>query len=313
VAGAGIVLGVLALEARRHARRAERRNPPQGRFLRIEGVKLHYVDVGEGPAVVFLHGNGSLLADFEASGLLDLASHHYRAIAFDRPGFGHSSRPRDRAWTPREQARLLDAALQQLGVEQAVVVGHSWGSLVALALALEFPERVTGLVLASGYYFPTARIDAPLAALPAVPVVGDVLSHTVSPALARLAQSVILRKLFDPAPVPRHFDEFPMEMATRPSQIRATAAEAGLLQASAAELARHYSDLETPTIILAGIGDRIVDTRGQSIRLHNLLPDSDLRLAPRVGHMLHQTAPGLVMEAIHRLVGPETRTLRNLH
>ena len=76
------------------ARKAERRNPPRGRFIKVQGVRLHYVERGTGPALVLLHGNGSMIEDFQSSGLIELAARKYRVIAFDRPGFGHSDRPR---------------------------------------------------------------------------------------------------------------------------------------------------------------------------------------------------------------------------
>ena len=88
---------VLALKLR-----AERRHPPIGEFLERDGVRLHYLQRGpiDGPVVVLLHGNGTLIQDFMLSGLLDLLARRYRVICFDRPGFGYSTRPRLRLWTP---------------------------------------------------------------------------------------------------------------------------------------------------------------------------------------------------------------------
>ena len=127
-AGAAAV-GALALSAlvnRQLARNAERDNPPAGQFLEVNGAQLHYVERGSGPPLVLLHGNGSMIEDFESSGLIDLAAENYRVIVFDRPGFGHSNRPRNVVWTPAAQAELINSALQQLGVSQAIVLGHSW-------------------------------------------------------------------------------------------------------------------------------------------------------------------------------------------
>ena len=129
-----------ALFNRANSRRAEAETPPSGKFVEVDGARLHYSDQGEGPAVVLLHGNGVMLQDFEVSGVLGLAARHHRVIAFDRPGFGYSDRPRTTVWTPRAQAELIGKALKEIGVERAVVVGHSWGTLVALALALNHRE-----------------------------------------------------------------------------------------------------------------------------------------------------------------------------
>ena len=120
------------------------RNPPIGQFLDINGVRLHYVVSGHPNALtlVMLHGNGTLLQDFSISGLAAAASNSFRVICFDRPGFGHSSRPRAVIWSPERQAELLCAALARLGIERALVLGHSWGALVALAMARHNSERV---------------------------------------------------------------------------------------------------------------------------------------------------------------------------
>ena len=294
-----------ALYNRTRAQRAEHDHPPAGQFIEVEGVRLHYIDRGpaqggRGQPIVLLHGDGAMIEDMTVSGLVDRLSERHRVIAFDRPGFGHSSRPRNRVWAPAAQAALIHEALRRLGAERAVIVGHIWGTLVALALTLAHPRDAAAIVLLSGYYFPTLRADAPLMAGPAIPIIGDIIRYTVSPPLARLTQQKILQKIFAPAPIPERFDRFPLEMALRPSQIRATAAENAMLIPAAAELSRRYAALSLPTIIMAGDGDRIVDFRRHSVRLHEMLPGSDLRILPGVGHMIHHTAPDAVAQAIEQ-------------
>jgi pimeloyl-ACP methyl ester carboxylesterase len=140
---------------------AERRNPPIGVFIECDGVRLHYIERGDAaaPCVVLFHGNGTMIQDLILSGLVDHLARHYRVVCVDRPGFGYSQRPRTRIWTATTQAALFAKALDQLGVRNPVVLGHSWGTLVAIALALQSDYAVSGLVLASGYYFPTFRMD----------------------------------------------------------------------------------------------------------------------------------------------------------
>ena len=161
LAGAAFV-GALALSAVGNlllAQRAKRRNPAIGKFMTVNGVRLHYVDRGEGEPIVMLHGNGSMIQDFEASGIIDSAAEKCRVIVFDRLGFGHTDRPSGTIWTPDAQADLLQAALARLDISGALILGHSWGASVAIALALRHPQTVGSLVLASGYYYPTARPD----------------------------------------------------------------------------------------------------------------------------------------------------------
>jgi pimeloyl-ACP methyl ester carboxylesterase len=301
---AGLVIA--AIVNRYLAKKAERDNPPLGRFIEIDGVRLHYLDGGgSGEPLVLLHGNGSMIQDFESSGLVEMASQKYRVIVFDRPGFGHSARPRRTIWTPEAQARLIHRALKQIGVSQAKVLGHSWGASVALALASKHPEVVTGLILASGYYYPSARADVLLLSGPAVPLIGDILRHTVSPILGRLLWPLAMRKMFGPAKVPAKFQDFPKEMALRPSQIRASAAETALMIPSAFALRGKYAGLKMPVVIVAGEEDRVIDIDKQSARLHREVDHSKFRRIANAGHMVHQTATARVMAAIDEAGQPK--------
>ena len=264
---AAAILGTTALVNARRARQAERDNPPAGHFLDTEGVGLHYLERGEGPPLVLLHGNGAMVQDFEISGIIERLAQRYRVIAVDRPGFGHTNRPRSRSWTPAAQAEVVHKALVHLNIKQAIVVGHSWGTLVALSLALDHPADVRSLVLLSGYYFPTFR-DA-LTSLPtAVPIIGDLLSYTVAPLLGRAMRSRVFGKLFAPVAVPPRFQaDFPSELSLRPSQLKASAEDTVSMTPSAAALAKRYDELKMPIVIMAGTGDRLVDFVRQSGRL----------------------------------------------
>jgi len=296
--GALGALGIAAAAVRSKTREAERLHPPIGQFIEVDKVRLHYIERGAGQPVVLLHGNGSMVEDLAISGLLDRVASRYRVIAFDRPGYGHSERPRDRVWTPLAQARLLHRALQQIGVENPIMAGHSWGALVAIALALEFPESVKSLVLLSGYYYPSLRVDSALASPSAAPVLGELLNWTIAPLLGRLLWPALVRKLFAPSPAPDRFREYPVWMALRSSQLRASAAESAMMAPAALSLSRRYRDLTMPIVALAGTGDQIANAQHHTVRLHQELQHSHLRLKPEIGHMVHYLAPEAIMAAI---------------
>lgn len=295
--GAAATLAAAAFVHTR-SRQAQRANPPAGKFIEVDGVRLHYLDRGEGPPLVMLHGNFTMSQELALSGLFELAAARYRVIALDRPGYGYSQRPRNRRWGPHAQGALLQRMLAQLGIERPTIFGHSFGATVALALALAFPTSVRGVVLASGYYFPTARLEVPIMAAPAIPLIGDLMRHTISPLVSRLIWPGMLKLMFSPAPVPRYFENFPVWMTLRPSQLRAAAAESALLIPSVVALRRRYAELQTPAVIVAGAQDRYVDPRRHSVRLHALVPGSELLLSPRAGHMVHHVDPRRVLQAI---------------
>ena len=283
------------------ARRAERDHPPTGKFLSIDGVRLHYEVRGEGPPVVLLHGNTVTLADFHASGLVDQLARNHRVIVFDRPGYGHSTRPRDRLWTPSAQAALVHSALTLLGVERPVVVGHSMGSLVALAMALDQPAKVASLVLIGGYYYPAIRVDALLTAPVALPVLGDAMRYTVTALSSRAMLNGLVKGMFAPAEVPPgFFSVMSREMMLRPVQIRANAEDAAFMMPQARSLSRRYHELRLPVTLIAGGADKVVDPEAHSRRLHSELPQSQLLIVAHSGHMAHYVAQDLIGTAIDR-------------
>jgi pimeloyl-ACP methyl ester carboxylesterase len=250
-----------------------------------------------------------MIQDFTVSGLVDRLASSHRVIVFDRPGYGYSSRPRQ-LWTPRAHAKLFQRALGQLGVEKAVVLGHSWGTLVAVALALECPSLVRSLVLASGYFYPTLRADTFLFSPPAVPVIGDAMRHTISPLIARAILPGLIKQMFAPAEVPERFERlFPKELMMRPSQLRAAAEDAALMTPSVMELQHHYRELQMPVTIITGADDQIADVGRQSERLHRELPRSEFIALPGLGHMVHHLAPDGIASAVERAAQKASATL----
>jgi len=305
----GVVIGALATMAllNRHlAKKAERDNPAAGRFLNVDGVRLHYVERGSGEPLILLHGNGSMIQDFESSGLINLAAKYYRVISIDRPGFGHSDRPRNVVWTPDVQAELIEGALKRLNVSNGLVLGHSWGASVAVALALKYPTLVRGLILASGYYYPTARPDVLAMGMPALPLIGDVLSYTVSPLISRAIWPLMMAKIFGPRSVPEKFRAFPKEMALRPSQLRASAAESAMMIPNAFLRRDQYAGLKMPIAIIAGDQDRLIDIETQSARLHSDVRQSVFHRVVGNGHMIQQTATDRVIAAIREVAAAST-------
>jgi pimeloyl-ACP methyl ester carboxylesterase len=275
--GAGLAAAFVAVRVK--TARAERSHPPTGQFIDVDGVRLHYLERGTGPAI----------------------AEHHRVIAFDRPGFGYSERPAGTAWTPEAQAHLLHTALQALKVDTPIVVGHSWGTLVALALALDFPADVRAIALLGGYYYPSLRIDAFLNALADVPVLGTLWRHTAAPLLGRALWPALSKQIFAPAPVPTRFSRLAPWMALRPSQLQAAAAENGLMVPAARRLAKRYGELTMPVALAAGTGDKLISPKKNSSRLHRDVPHSTLALTGGAGHMLHYSKVDEIVAAIGRL------------
>jgi pimeloyl-ACP methyl ester carboxylesterase len=279
-------------------RKAEREHPPSGQFVTVNGVRLHYIERGDGPPVVLLHGNVVTAEDFISSEVLDLIAKRHRVIAFDRPGFGYSDRPHGSAWSAGTQADLIRDAFAVLGVNRPLVLGHSWGAAVSLALGLNHSDAVRGLVLLSGYYYPTLRADVLFSAPTAIPVLGDLLRYSVSPLIGSAVLPFLLKGMFAPLPVPARFKKsFPHGMSVRPAQIRAESQDGVAMIPVALAMRHRYQELSMPIVIMAGTKDRVVKD-SQAVRLHEEIPHSVLRLIPGVGHMVHYAVPDEVARAI---------------
>lgn len=288
----------LAVGVRIWTRRIEARHPPQGRMIDVDGVPVHVTERGAGPAILLLHGNGATLEDMLLSGLTARLGRNHRVIALDRPGFGHSPRSGDRRWNAETQAELFWAALDSLGVDDAIIVGQSWGALAAVAMGLARPERTAGLVLVSGYYYPRDRLRIGPCALFALPILGPLMRHTVAPVISAIFSPAVVRQIFAPAEVPEHFREFPLELAFRPSQLRASAEDCANMTKDARRMQRHYGQLRMPVAILFDREDAIIDQTRQSILLHEDIPGSRLYEVQRGGHMLHHILPEQVVRAV---------------
>jgi len=304
-AAAAVAVGAAVLNYRR-ARAAERAHPPIGLFLEVDGVAVHYIEKGQGPPLVLLHGNGAMAEDFVVSGLFDRLAETHRVIAIDRPGSGYTERPRTRLWTAAAQAALMREVARRLGVEEPLVLGHSWGTTVAMAWALAHQDELAGIVLLSGYYYPTARRDVLFFGAPGIPVLGDAMRYTISPPLTRLILPKLVEALFAPAPVPRRFAvEFPLELSLRPWQIRASAEDTDFLIPQAAATQGRYGELRLPVTIITGDADRVITARRQSMRLHGDIAHSELRVLPGLGHMIHYAAQDEIVARVEAMLGRE--------
>jgi pimeloyl-ACP methyl ester carboxylesterase len=294
-------LGGSALITRLQTWAAVQARPPVGSFVRTRSGHLRVREFGQGQPVVLLHGAGGLLEDFMVAGVCHALAGSHRVIALDRPGYGYSSQPARDLKTPEEQAGWLDDVLDELGVERPILVGHSWGTLVALSHALTYPARASGLVLVSGFYYPVERPLAQAVSIAAAPGVGFLLRHTVLPPLARLIAPAVIRFLFAPSPVPKRFEAFPVSLCCRPAHRRAAAHDMEYLGATAAALCPHYRQVSIPSVLITGTGDKVVDPEHQTKRLWHDLPHAGLVELPGVGHMAHHVRPEAVVSAVKRL------------
>jgi len=254
---------------------------------------------GAGRPVVLIHGNPGSYQDW--SQLYGPIAAHSLAIAFDRPGHGHSERPNHEAATVEVQARLLHFALAELGVENPILVGHSWGGALALIYALLYPQAIAGTVLLAPAVYESEDGVSFLTKLPALPVIGDLINFLFTPLLGAWVVRGDLKKAFAPDHVPHHYLRTVLAEWTRPKKVKWYSVDDALLSDGLRSFGPHYSDLRVPTAIVTGDSDLIVSGEENSHRLHQELPHSELFVLEKTGHQIPFTRPRAVVEAIERV------------
>lgn len=300
-------------------RAVERRLPPQGRFMQIDGHRLHYLDLpgpageGAGPPIVMIHGLGGQTRNFTHSLTGRLAGRH-RLVVVDRPGSGHSGRPRGGAVGLRAQAALIARLVAALDLGQPLVVGHSLGGAVALAMALEHPRAVGALALLAPLSLVEERPPAEFRALAVrSATLRALLSWTLATPLAMLAGRALARRIFAPDPLPADFATAGGGLlGLRPRAFRAASADMVAINDDLPGMVARYRQLALPVAVLFGTEDRILDHRRHGLALKAHIPQLDLSLVPG-GHMLPvaaaETAAAWITEKAVRLRGQEARVI----
>ncbi|WP_164934684.1 alpha/beta fold hydrolase [Bradyrhizobium zhanjiangense] len=284
----------------------QRAFPPQGRMIEVDGAVLHVVDLGPrnaGLPIVMLHGASSNLEAMRRP-LGDLLASDHRVILIDRPGHGWSTRVRRQDSTPQIQARMIDDALQELGIDRAVFVVHSWSGALGARIALDHPHRVAGLVMLAPVTHPWRGGVGRYNEIIATPVIGSLLAYTITLPLGYVLTESGARNVFLPQVMP---DGFVKDSATplllRPREFIANAYDlVTLKEAVAAQVAR-YGEISAPVTIIAGEPDKTVSTGIHARPFAAIVPNAKLIVLPDLGHMVQNAVPDIVKAEIETMIG----------
>ena len=273
--------------------------PPHGKAVAIgDGRELNVVEVGGGSPVVLVHGLPSCASDW-ATLPQKLAALGHRVIAYDRIGFGYSSRPRGTPdqYTYASNARDLGKLLDALDIERATLVGWSYGGAVVQTFAAAAPQRVERLVLvaAVGPAEPEEGDDA----------LGMILNSSagaailnwvgsVPPLSRRMTHDSLVQAFAREKDIPPGWTEYTRAMLALPGTLQSFVWEAQ--RGHATEL--HPQALNVPAIVVQGTDDHLVP-RFVGEDLQRRLPQSKLVLVPHGSHMLPVTHPDLLAQTIH--------------
>lgn len=262
--------------------------PERSRFIEVAGVRVHFQEAGEkdAPPVVLIHGFASSTLVWSRV-LLGIAARGFRVIAPDMLGFGYSGKPRAYEYSIASQARMIVGLLDQLGIDESVIVGSSYGGAVAATLALDYPGRVKKLALV-GAVTNNAPKKLLLMRLFSSPLLGDIFAPLLLSSRRLLRRR--MKKVYD-----RHswvLDERRVEARHRP--LRAAGTHRAIIRTArhwdAERIEREASHIKLPTLLLWGDRDPEVPLENGR-RLHDRIEDSRLFVFKECGHLPHEEYP----------------------
>src|ERR1043166_4498402 len=275
-------------------------------FVTVEKLRVRYVESGNGPTIVMIHGNAGSVEDFEF-GAIETLSTNNRVIAVDRPGHGKSERPNRKTVDVEYQARLLHQVLSGLNVARPVLVGHSWGAALALSYALRYPTDVSGLILMAPAAYPDSGESRLLKAMSKPPVIGDVpllLSRWI---LGRQILKSVLRRAFFPQPVPESYFQLVASSWLSRKHLKAYLGDESSLNTSLRKFSTRYSEISIPVVILTGDHDQIVSATENAYRLQDSIANAQLIELKNTGHEIPQTHPESNSNALNLIGHPSRR------
>ncbi len=280
-----LVAGAMALFTALVATLVESAVPPIGQEMVIDGARIRYIDVGSGPTIVLVHGLAGTLRHFTYA-LVDRLQADHRVIAFDRPGCGYSIMAPGSGAGPRAQAAVVAAFMEALGLERPLVLGHSLGGSLALALALHHPGSVGGLALVAPLSHPPEDAPPPFRQLVIFSSSRRWLAAWLWAVPATLVSgTAAVSYVFAPDPVPKDFGARGGGFLTLlPRNFRGASAEMVATRDDLPAMVKAYPTLTLPVGILYGTQDQVLDYRLQGESLAAAVPGAVLELIEG-GHM----------------------------
>ncbi|CAJ0688694.1 alpha/beta fold hydrolase [Ralstonia holmesii] len=278
------------------ARRVTKGFPPEGKFIDVGADRVHYTDRGQGPAIVFVHGLCGNLRNFAYLDMDRLARSH-RVIVIDRPGAGRSVRGEDSPANIYAQAGMVAQCIEKLGLDKPVLVGHSLGGAISLAVGLNHPHVIRRLALIAPL---THAESAPPGAfgglvLPS-PLVRRLVSWTLAIPLSIINSRKAIAAVFAPETMPK---DFPFKggglLGLRPHVFYAASSDLVSAPEDLPDMERRYASMTVPVDMLYGRGDRILNVKRQGEALKQKLDRVNLRIIDG-GHMLPVTQPALTTD-----------------
>jgi pimeloyl-ACP methyl ester carboxylesterase len=267
-------------------------HPEYSWFTRVGGVRIHYQDAGDenAPALILIHGFISSTLIW-SDVFLPLAEAGFRVIALDMPGYGYSDKPADARYTIDAQAYAVVSLMNRLEIDEATIIGASYGGAVAATIALDYPERVTNLVLigAVANNVPMKKLLPRVAQLP---LLGDIVTPLF------LGSRWVLRKRMEDT-YRHNLDEH--KLAARHHLLTAADTHRAMLRTlrrwNANRIEHEAHQIHSPTLILWGEDDRHIPL-SDGVRLREAIAGARLIVFRNCGHLPQVEQPEKFVEVL---------------
>ena len=276
---------------------------PDSKFVTIKNINVHYKIAGKADdTLLLLHGFGA--STFTWNKVITPLSKDYTVVAYDRTGFGFTSRPMPGEWrgespySAQSQADQTISLMDTLGVDKAILIGSSAGGMIATLITLTYPERIKALILVDAAIFrggPPGWL-IPLIRIPQIKRLGPLFVRKYF-----IGSTERVRELawHDPSKLTAE----KLEGYRKP--LRARNWDKALWELTLAyhplHLEERLGDIEVPVLVITGDDDRIVPQE-DSVRIAREIPHAELVVIPNSGHVPHEETPEEFLEAVNKFL-----------
>ena len=265
--------------------------PKFGKTTVLEDAEIHWYETGQGRPIIMLHGLAGNLRNFTYA-LSERLDQDYRVIAIDRAGCGWSKRSKPEIATLQEQARIIAQFIDKEQIDKPLIVGHSLGGAIALALALEYNNKISGLALICPA---TQTVDKVPDIFQFLNISNRLLrfflAHTFSSLFGILTRKDTFEIAFSPEPVSENFSiKGGGDLALTSKAFIKTSEDLVFALSSAPLLVGREKELNVPTKTLFGEKDEILDVKLHGERFAEL-SGTQIKVLAGKGHMLPLTQP----------------------
>ncbi len=261
------------------------------KFADLDGLRIHYLEKGEGTPLVLIHGYTSSTYTWRDQ-FAELAK-QYRVIAVDLKGFGFSDKP-DGDYSRRAQGEVVARLLDKLNIERAWLVGNSMGGETALNVAADHPEKVLGLVLIDSA---GVKVQGRTSLAPwylQLPVVGRLLT-ALALTSDRLVRAGLEKSFYDDSKITdERVSAYYQPLRTLGGQLSATRARA---QFELFPVEDKIPLIKAPTLIIWGAEDELIPLEAGR-KLNELITGSKLVVFDKCGHVPQEEMPERVLNEI---------------